>query len=63
MKKNRTLYLLKILNESSCEKQPLTLNKIIELLAVHGFDACGKTIVSDIAQLVEYDIDVVCYRR
>ena len=53
---------MKILCENTDEQHPLTINEIIEQLSEHGIKAFRTTVVSDIAVLEEFGIDVICNR-
>ena len=61
-KKSRLLYVMKILCENSDEQHPLTIHEIIEQLSEYGIEAFRTTVVSDIAMLEEFGIDVICNR-
>ena len=58
--KNRVLYILKYLWETSDETHPVSTNDIIHYLAQIGIDAGRKTIAGDIEQLQECGSDIVC---
>ena len=59
-KKSRLLYIQQFLMEQTDEAHPVTTADIIKHLADVGLAATRKTIVQDIEQLIEFDVDIVC---
>jgi len=57
--KSRILYILKLLNEKTDEKNSLSTVEIINYLADIGISAHRKTIAADMELLEEYGIDVI----
>ena len=57
--KLKILYLLKILNEETDEKHPLTTTQLIERLGAYGILAERKSIYSDIAALEDFGVDII----
>lgn len=60
--KAKLLYVQKFLLEESDEQHTLSVNDIIEKLAVHGINAERKSIYDDIATLQEFGLDIICTR-
>ena len=59
-KKSRILYVKRFLEEQTDEAHPATIADIVAYLASMGIAAHHRTILLDIEQLIEADIDVVC---
>jgi predicted DNA-binding transcriptional regulator YafY len=60
--KLKMLYIQKMLWEDTDESHTLTVNEIIERLAVLGIKAERKSIYDDIADLQAFGMDIVCIR-
>lgn len=59
MKKSRILYLAKYLLEESDEKNPVTINDIVENLNKQGIKVGRRTVPDDIKELLEIGMDIV----
>lgn len=59
-KKNRILYIEKLLTEQTDEQHPVTVTNILTYLDGLGITANRRTVMSDISQLQEVGLDVVC---
>ena len=57
--KSRILYVYKLLNQKSDEKNQVTGTQIIKYLKSLGISAHRRTVASDIEQLIEFGIDVI----
>ena len=60
--KPRILYIYKLLMERTDENHYLTAQQIINQLEEMGISAFRKTVISDIEQLIEFGVDVVCVK-
>lgn len=60
--KNRALYIIKFLWDTTDEEHPATTNSIIEYLATLGITTTRKTVAEDIAALQEGGFDIVSNR-
>lgn len=61
-KKDRTLYVLKYLWQNTDEEHPETVSDILAALADEGINIERHALASDIEQLLEFGIDVVCVK-
>lgn len=59
-KRNRILYIEKLLTECTDEKHPITITDILSHLGELGISANRRTVMSDIVQLQEVGLDIVC---
>lgn len=59
-KKDRTLYVLKYLWQNTDEEHPATVSDILAFLADENIKVERHALVTDIEQLIEFGIDVVC---
>lgn len=57
--KLKLLYIAKILEEESSEKEPITTKRLIELLRGHGVEAERKSIYDDIEKLENFGYDII----
>ena len=60
--KPKILYLLKMLSENTDEEHKLSMKKILDILSAVDIKAERKSIYSDIEELRQYGIDVICQR-
>ena len=60
--KSKILYLYKLLDETTDEKNPISTTEIIDKLGELGISVTRKTVASDIALLVEFGVDVISVR-
>ena len=60
--KARILYIYRMLVEQTDESHYLTIQQIINQLQECGISAFRKTVISDIEQLVEFGMDIVCVK-
>ena len=60
--KDRTLYVLKYLWENSDEEHPATVSDILSALASEDIKVERHALMSDIEQLTEFGIDIVCVK-
>ena len=60
--KSKILYLLKMLLENTDEEHKLTMKEILDILSATDIKAERKSIYSDIEELRQYGIDVICQR-
>lgn len=58
--KLKLLYLLKILMENTDENHHLSMNDIIDKLALNGIKAERKALYSDIEELKFFGVDIIC---
>lgn len=61
-KKSRILYIKRFLEEQTDEEHPVTLTNILEYLNGVGITANRRTVMLDIAQFIEFGVDVVVNR-
>lgn len=61
-KKDRTLYVLKYLWQNTDEEHPATVSDILAFLAGEGINVERHALATDIEQLIEFGIDVVCVK-
>lgn len=59
-KKSRILYVKRFLEEQTDEEHPATVADILAYLSSLGIAAHRRTVMLDIGQLMEADVDVVC---
>jgi hypothetical protein len=59
-KNARILYVRKLLLEHTDTEHYLTVQQIITELEKQGISAHRKTVISDIEQLIEFGMDIVC---
>lgn len=57
--KLKLLYIAKILEEETCEKNPITTARLIELLQNYGVEAERKSIYDDIEKLETFGYDII----
>lgn len=57
--KLKLLYIAKILEEETCEKNPITTARLIELLQGYGIEAERKSIYDDIEKLENFGYDII----
>ena len=57
--KLKLLYIVKLLEEESCEDSPVSTQRVIEYLAERGIAAERKSIYSDMDQLKDYGYDIL----
>lgn len=60
--KSRILYIYRILVEETDSEHQITIQQIIDRLEEIGITAYRKTIQSDIEQLIEFGVDIICIR-
>lgn len=58
--KAKLLYIIKILEEHTDERHPLSTQEIIDYLAREEIKAERKSIYSDIATLIDFGYDIIC---
>lgn len=61
-KNARILYVQKLLLEQTDIEHFLTVQQIINELEKQGISAHRKTVISDIEQLVDFGMDIVCVK-
>ncbi len=59
-KKNRLLYILKILYREADENHPITITQILERLQQEGIDGNRRTVARDLEILTDNGFDVIC---
>lgn len=57
--KTKLLYMVRILEQQTDEAHPITVNGLIEQLALHGITAERKSIYSDIEALEYFGLDII----
>ena len=62
MKKNRILYIQRFLEEQTDETHPATIADILAYLSDLDITAHRRTVMLDIKQLIEAEVDVICNR-
>lgn len=62
MAKERTLYILKYLWQNADEEHPATTADILSALAEEGISINRHTIMTEIAKLQEFGVDVICVK-
>lgn len=60
--RSRILYIYRILVEETDSEHQITIQQIIDRLEEIGITAYRKTIQSDIEQLIEFGVDIICIR-
>lgn len=60
--KPKILYLLKMLMENTDEDHKLSTKKILDMLSAADIKAERKSVYSDIVELKQYGVDVICQR-
>ena len=60
--KSRILYIYKMLMEQTDNEHYLTVQQMISQLEEKGISAFRKTVISDIEQLTEFGVDIVCVK-
>lgn len=60
--KSRILYIYKMLMEQTDNEHYLTVQQMISQLEEKGINAFRKTVISDIEQLSEFGVDIVCVK-
>lgn len=60
--KSRILYIYKMLMEQTDAEHYLTAQQIISQLEEKGITAFRKTVISDIEQLTEFGVDIICVK-
>ena len=60
--KPRILYIYKMLTEQTDNEHYLTVHQMITQLEEKGISAFRKTVISDIEQLIDFGVDIVCVK-